>query len=136
MAVKKNGKWGYINKAGKMMIAAKYDDAASFSDGMAKIIIDKKAGYVNKTGVVVIKPQYKFAGDFGEGLAAVSIDGEAYSAGSNVAMNANFGYIDKKGKLVIPYQFSMAYAFDKRGYSWVQKDGREYKIDRTGKEIK
>lgn len=34
-AVKKNGKWGYINKQGEYVIQPKYDYAASFSEGKA-----------------------------------------------------------------------------------------------------
>lgn len=45
-----------------------------------------------------------------------------------------YGFIDKNGKVVIPYQFDDGYDF-KEGIASVKKDGRFYYIDRTGKKI-
>ena len=135
-AVQKNDKWGFIDKAGKMVIAPKYEDVGTFSDGMAKMTVNKKSGYVNKSGVEVIAPQYTFASEFSEGLAAVSLEGTVSSSGNTVSIFGEFGYIDKTGKLVIPYQFTEAYAFGKNGTAWVYNGGREYRIDRTGEEVK
>lgn len=36
--VKKNGKWGYINEAGELLIACRYDYAYSFENGLAVVI--------------------------------------------------------------------------------------------------
>ena len=135
-AVQQNDKWGFINKAGQMIVATKYDDAASFSDGMARITVNKKSGYINKSGIEIITPTYTFASDFSEGLAPVSLEGTVSSTGSSINIFGEFGYIDKTGRLVIPYQFTEAFAFAKNGFAWVYNGGREYRIDRTGEEVK
>lgn len=50
----KSGKYGYIDKKGKMVIKAKYDDAYSFSDGLAKVRHGNKVQYINQAGKVKI----------------------------------------------------------------------------------
>ncbi|MBL4648515.1 MAG: WG repeat-containing protein, partial [Aureispira sp.] len=47
------GKWGYIDKKGAVVIDFKYDKAAYFKNGLAKIEEEGKAGYVNKKGLLV-----------------------------------------------------------------------------------
>lgn len=53
-----------------------------------------KQGFIDSTGKVVIKPAFDKVGNFSEDLALVS-NGTSY------------GYINKKGKLVIPYKFTL-----------------------------
>ena len=44
-----NGKWGYIDKEGNMIIEPKFDGGFEFSDGLAEFISqDGKYGYINK----------------------------------------------------------------------------------------
>ena len=38
-AVKKNGKWGYIDETGKVVIDFKYDWAGLFSEGVAAVAV-------------------------------------------------------------------------------------------------
>ena len=77
------GKVGYIDKTGKLVIPYQYGtvegDAADFSEGLAWVSNgDGKIGYIDKTGKLVIPYQYSRAGDFSEGLARVEnyVDGE------------------------------------------------------------
>ena len=81
------GKYGYIDKTGKLVINPQFDDAHDFSKGLARVRIGDKWGYIDKTGKYVINPQFDGASDFSEGLAMVWIGGK-------------WGYIDKTGKLV------------------------------------
>lgn len=50
-----NGKWGYIDKTGKMVIKPQFNCARSFSEGLARVWIDGKMGYINKTGKYIWK---------------------------------------------------------------------------------
>ena len=38
--VKKDGKWGYIDKKGKVVIEPQFDDASDFSEGFVKVKIE------------------------------------------------------------------------------------------------
>lgn len=42
--------WGYINTKGEYVVEPKFDNANSFSDGIAWIKIDGKIGYINTKG--------------------------------------------------------------------------------------
>ena len=123
--VKIGGKYGYINKAGEIVINPQFDDAWSFSEGLARVEIGDKYGYINKAGEYVIKPQFDGAGSFSEGLAWMRIGGK----------EGKEGFINKAGEIVINPQFDDAWSFseglarveigDKRGY--INKAG-EYVI--------
>lgn len=76
VAVMKNGKWGFVDRDGKMVISANYDQARSFSLGMAPVMIDGKWGYIDQNNKVVIEPQYTDA-------TAFSPDGSAVVKGTN-----------------------------------------------------
>ena len=50
----REGKWGYIDKTGREVIPCKYDDASSFSEGLAKVKKSGKYGFIDKTGREVV----------------------------------------------------------------------------------
>lgn len=98
----RNGKHGFVNNEGKVVIPYKYDFALDFSDGMA-LVCDENGyiGYINTKGELVIpykydNPSERNGNDFHEGLCAVVVDGE----------HEWFSYIDKTGKLAFPGVFS------------------------------
>jgi hypothetical protein len=95
--VRSGDKCFYIDKTGKPKINLKNTELTyfSFSNGMAKAVIagsDHKAGFIDTTGKIVIPITYHDIKDFKEGLAAYR-DKESW------------GFIDKKGKVVIKPQF-------------------------------
>lgn len=53
--VVQNGKWGYINKIGKIIIKPQYGYAKHFSEGLAPVWIDGKYAYINTLGKIIIK---------------------------------------------------------------------------------
>ncbi len=70
-----DGKFGYIDKAGKVVIAPQFFAAQDFAEGVAAVRVeqtaDSKYGYIDRTGNMVIGPRFHQAGPFSEGLAAV-----------------------------------------------------------------
>jgi hypothetical protein len=100
------GKWGYIDKSGKMVIKAQFDgnadcEDANFSEGLAVVWVRGKAGYIDKSGEIAISPQFDWAGRFSEGLAPVRLCGD----------EVKLGYIDRTGKMVIEPKFDVAEDF-------------------------
>jgi KWG Leptospira. len=64
--VKANGVYGYMNRAGEVIIPPQYLSAASFSGGLAAIRTGTRYGYINPAGELVIEPQFSLAGSFAE----------------------------------------------------------------------
>ena len=60
-------------ETGTIVINPQFDDASSFSDGLALVRIGGGSGFIDKTGSFVINPQFDAARSFSEGLASVRI---------------------------------------------------------------
>ena len=87
-AVKKDGKWGYINTKGEQIVECKFDGVGDFNEGFAAVKKDGKWGYINTKGEQIVECKFDGVGDFNEGFAAVEKDGK-------------WGYINTKGYPVI-----------------------------------
>jgi len=76
-AVFKNGKFGFINKNGDLVIDYKYNKAKDFSNGIAKVRIGSrtngKFGYINRTGEFITK-MYDNISDFNQSIAIVKLN--------------------------------------------------------------
>lgn len=70
-AVKKNGKWGFIDTDGNEVIDFQFDDALSFSGHLAAVKQGDLWGYVSLQGELVIDPQFFEAKSFSDGRAPV-----------------------------------------------------------------
>lgn len=116
-----NGKWGFVDEMGNLIIPYKYDYAWSFSEGLGRVKKDYYMGYVDKTGKIVIPLRYWGAWNFSEGLAVVEQD-------------LKWGFIDKTGKVVIPFQYDSPSSFND-GLAMVLKNDKRGFIDKTGKVV-
>src|ERR1039458_8896180 len=62
-----NGKIGYINPAGKVVIPPQFLDAGRFEDGLAPVLAGNAWGYIDKDGKLDIAPQFDVADPFSDG---------------------------------------------------------------------
>jgi len=76
--VQKDGKWGFIDKTGKIIALGEYDYVFDFKDGLAPVRRGEKQGYIDKTGRVVVPVEYDLHGwqNYNEGLLAVPKNGK------------------------------------------------------------
>lgn len=124
-----NGKFGFKNKTGKVVIPCTWNGAWGFQEGLARVKDSNgKWGFIDKTGKVIIPCTWFLAGNFSEGLAWVRDS------------NLDYGYIDKTGKVIIPCKWQNAYSFVNGKAKVTSKVGlfkkaAEYTIDKTGKVI-
>jgi hypothetical protein len=106
------GKFGYIDKTGKVIIAPQFFAAKDFADGLAAVRVEETAGskygYIDRTGRMVITPRFNQAGPFSEGLAAVETS--ARVVGTEV-VDIAWGFIDKAGVLKISDRYNYASDF-------------------------
>lgn len=76
-AVEKNGKWGFVNSEGEIVIDFQYDDASSFSNGYAAVKKGDTWGYIDTENTMAIEPTFAKATSLStEGTAAVKIVNE------------------------------------------------------------
>ncbi len=87
--------WGFIDKMGNEVIPCEFESVGSFIEGLAVVQKNEKFGFINRRGVLVIPCIYENAMPFSEGHAAVQ-----KKVSDRTAM---WGYIDKKGKTIIPF---------------------------------
>lgn len=105
LSVKKDGKYGFVDQTGKVVIPTIYDFSnQSFSGGLAAVGTGKdysnaKWGFVNKSGQLVVPMIYDSVSWFSEGLSVVEQNGKC-------------GYIDQTGKVVIPLVYDYASWFN------------------------
>lgn len=116
--VRKDGRYGYIDVSGRLVIPVKYQDAGAFSAGLAPVCLYGKYGYVDKSGEMVVPFKYSYAYPFSEGLAAVELNGKV-------------AYIGPDGKTVIPYMLDSGKPF-KDGIAEVTVDGQTKYMDKVG----
>ena len=133
-----NGKWGYIDRKGTVVINFQFDAADPFSEGLAAVCLgdcrnggDSKWGYVDQKGAYAINPQFGEAWNFKEGLAAVCVGNY-----KDWKCDGKEGFVDRSGHFVINPQFDDASSFHNGlalitvGVLSERKNGY---IDKTGK---
>ena len=86
--------FGFMDKAGKVVIAEEFGYALDFSGGLAPMRKSRNHdegqwGYIDKSGEWVVQPQYDHAGTYRGKLAVVEQDKQV-------------GYIDRSGRLAWP----------------------------------
>ncbi len=125
--IEKNGKWGYIDNKGNIIIDFLYEEdrrmefdkylkinidsldalpkaslrnLGNFNDGLVSFQKDSLWGFLNKSNEIVIQPKFKEVKDFSEGVAGVSLDG------------IKWGFIDKKSNFLIEPKFYLVRKFE------------------------
>lgn len=134
----RTGKCGFMDRNGKLVIEPKFNNAANFSEGLARVAIienDKEyLGFINLEGEFEIDPKFDIdwdfrrnATDFSEGLASL-IDGPLM-----MEKEQSFIFINKAGEIVLHTDFFRAEPFHE-GLSvvWDHQTDRCGYIDKTG----
>lgn len=136
-----NGKYGYADASGKIVIPCKYDGAKPFRNGYAAVEkyeyingapvmsdeYDPRWGVIDESGKVIIPFKYNFYYDaendiplFSEGIAIVQDKAE------------QFGYYDENGKKITPCKYTEAQPFS-NGVAFVKF---EKKLGEQGNKVR
>lgn len=93
----KNGRCGFINTKGEVIIDYQFESSYQFHEGLAAVNTADKWGFIDKSGKVVVPFQFDkiptfvddpFDGGFSGGAAKVEVDGYEF-------------FIDKKGNCIM-----------------------------------
>ncbi|NNE67168.1 MAG: WG repeat-containing protein, partial [Pyrinomonadaceae bacterium] len=113
------GKWGFIDKAGKVEIEPAYRSVSGYSEGFAVVELDDgRMSMIDSNGEIAFEPMEIRIFSMSEGLSR--------------AQKGDFwGYIDSKGKVVIPFKYELASNFFK-GVARIKIERKFAFIDRRG----
>ncbi len=108
----KDGKWGYLNEMGEIIIPFEYDEAEPFSDGLAAVRKGDFFGYIDYNNNIIIDFKFVKVWPFDNGLAKFD---------NSPDYNPNItdeGYLSKDG-IYIDYvfkQWKYDYNYDRPDY--------------------
>jgi hypothetical protein len=91
-AIKKDGRYGFIDDRSRLRVANRYEDVKRFHEGLAPAKILGKWGYINQQDKIAIQPVYDEVGEFKNGVAIVK-------------QKELYGVIDNSGKVILPIRY-------------------------------
>lgn len=148
-------KWGFVNLKGEIVIPAKFDFADEFSNGRALVKERGLWGIMDEKQSWIIRPQIKepmlnlldrmilissddkpaFLADDGTRVPGTFQEAFPFSDGmAAVRFASGWGYINKKGKIIIKPQFDRADSFVE-GLAEVVKGDVNFVIDKSGNRV-
>lgn len=154
--VKKNNKWGCIDKTGKTVIPFEYDKINMYNNGFLIVVKNGKYGVIDNSGKVimpckynsieasvieyaikskVIKVDNKFAvvsedGKFPSEIVWEDLGG-FHEGIAWIYQNGMYGFADNTGKVLFAPQWDYAFDFND-GLAVVQKGGKYGLVDNKG----
>jgi hypothetical protein len=128
LLIRVNGKAGFIDRSGKIIIEPQFDYAGQFSEGIAPVLMNKKWGFIDEFGKVVIEPQFDevYWHRFSDGLIPVKLGDKmgAIDKSGNFVIEPKFETVLDFSEGVAPVQIGR---FDKYSEKWIF-------VDRQGKQ--
>lgn len=109
------GKCGFINKSGELVIPCEYDDVVTTYDSLIVVKKDGKWGAIDAQNNVIVPFSYESSfGTGDDGITAVGNDGK-------------YGLIDRNNNVVLPLEYDDVSTFTD-GVAYAIKDGYVYII--------
>jgi hypothetical protein len=123
VAVRLAGQWGYIDRAGAIIIAPNFEEAWIFGDNhLAPVKVAGRWGYIDRAGTMVIQPQFDNAESFDRGgLATAKVGGLS-------------GLIDDSGAWLIEPRYHKVW-HNRNDVVRVELDGKIGVFERSGRPL-
>lgn len=159
ISAEQNGKWGYIDGEGRVVLPFQYKWASDFAEGRAVVVAPSGTyALIDKTGREILPAMYELMEwDAVHGVVKVSYEGVFGLADRNgteiVPLQYDWmgdtdnslilvrdeagrcGYIRHDGKQAIALQYDDAYDFDEQNKALVVLGDRSFYIDLEGNEL-
>ncbi len=124
--VNNQGKYGYADENGKLIVGYKYSYIGSFDEnGLALVMKGSKSGLINQDGVEILPATYDNITKFDHGVAQIT-------KGKKV------GLIDDKANIILKPTYLEIGKFNSQNITWATKDKNKFKysvINTKGQEI-
>jgi len=101
-AVMKDGKWGFSDTTGKLIIEPIYENVGDFFGGLAVIVNGSKCGLIDRAGKEIIPCSYDYM-DMLTFKFILAFNGTLDQNG--FPKQGKYGVLDKTGKIVLPLQY-------------------------------
>ncbi|HQX56504.1 MAG TPA: WG repeat-containing protein [Pyrinomonadaceae bacterium] len=144
--VRQNGKIGFIDKTGTMVISPRFDSASTeddvaCSEGLAVVKLGSRWGYIDMVGEFVIQPKFEFTpGLFHDGLAQAVIKstdiekkGPLDPSQKYIVNEETLGFINKTGEFVGELKFIEERTRFVDGMAKVRKGDKFGYVDKMGR---
>ena len=137
------GKWGFADELGKTVIPHKFHGVDEFHEGLAAVLLSNKYGFIDVRGKLVIPAVYDLeievtahgSGYTGSKIEEVGFKDIRFAGGlAKVVFNGKWGFIDKAGKVVVPFKYDRAGKFSEHGKAIAKHGGELKMVDRNGAE--
>jgi hypothetical protein len=125
--VNENSLFGYVDSTGKVVIDYKFDDAAEFQEGLARVNVLGLWGYVDKQGVIKIPTHYDFAHDFSYGHAFIGRAVDSYE-------QAVWGVVNTSNIMTVDFQYEDVRNFSE-GMGAVRLNGKWRFVNYIGQKL-
>ena len=120
--VSKNGKFGFVDTKGNVVIDFAFDKVYGFRSGIAKVANLGCYGLINKKGIVILPTEY-------DSIAHVSGDMVG------ICKNGLWGFADLTGKVIIPPKYPKIIKHFSKGYAAVSDGYSKMVINNQGEII-
>ena len=123
-----DGKWGYIDESGKVIIEPRFTGTQSFSEGKAIVNVENNYGLIDRQGKFIIKPNY---------TSLLNLEENRYALGKSQDpekpyLFPKYAIADSNGQIytgfifngVSTYKDGIASAFNDEFTFFVDKNGR------------
>lgn len=134
---RKGEKWGYSDKTGKIVVEPSFDLTYPLCDGMGLVKMENAYGYIDSLGRFITDIKYEMGYTFQSGFAVVAGNHNVEKTNANGikyhTVELRYGFIDKKGREVIPLKYGDVFSFQPNGLAMVgigkfvqNADGKDY----------
>ena len=100
-----DGKWGFVNAKGEIVIACIWDDVQLPSEGKIAVCKNDVWGFMDTSGEIVIEPRWQFVWNFSNGIAII---GELSQRSGKID---RYGFIDENGTEIVAPQYGRILSF-------------------------
>jgi len=120
-AIRRDGKYGFVDSRGRLLIANRYEGAGDFKEGRAPVRLLGKWGYIDVHDQIVIQPTLDTRSSFERGIAIVQRSGKS-------------GLMDRDGTLLLETRYDSIRRFGDDGFI-LYRESLAGLADENGREL-